>query len=121
MFFSFFGFMVRGTSEGVFDTLEFILGVCGLAAVLSARLFLNVAWYDSLIAAIPFAVLLPYLRALIPRTDLPDSDAPSGAEVNVSARPRFGVASSPSNFAASVSSDVPAGVLAYDICRPHGS
>ena len=72
MYFSFIGFMVRGTSEGVFDTLEFVLVVLGLAAVLSARLFLNVAWYDSMIAAIPFAVLLPYLRASKPRSDLPE-------------------------------------------------
>lgn len=72
MFFFFTGFIVRGTSEGVFDTLELILCLGGLAAVCAARLYLNVAWYDALIAAIPFAVALPYLRAWKPRTDLPE-------------------------------------------------
>ena len=72
MFFFFTGFMVRGTSEGVFDTLELVLVVGGLVAVAAARLYLNVAWYESLIAAIPFAVVLPYLRAWKPRTDIPE-------------------------------------------------
>lgn len=72
MFFFFTGFMVRGTSEGVFDTLELVLVLCGLAAVAAARIYLNVAWYESMIAAIPFVVLLPYLRAWKPRTDLPE-------------------------------------------------
>ena len=72
MFFFFTGFIVRGTSEGVFDTLELILFLGGLAAVAAARLYLNVAWYEAMIAVIPFAVLLPYLRAWKPRTDLPE-------------------------------------------------
>ena len=72
MFFFFTGFMVRGTSESVFDTLELVLVIGGLAAVVSARLCLNVAWYEALIAAIPFAVVLPHLRAWKPRTDLPE-------------------------------------------------
>ena len=72
MFFFFSGFMVRGTSEGVFDTLELVLAIGGLAAVCAARLYLNVAWYEALIAVIPFAVLLPYLRAWKPRRDLPE-------------------------------------------------
>lgn len=80
MFFFFTGFMVRGTSEGVFDTLELLLVVGGLAAVSSARLFLNVRWYDALVAAIPFAVLLPYLRALLPRTDLPEIQEDAAAK-----------------------------------------
>ena len=72
MFFFFTGFIVRGTSEGVFDTLELVLFLGGLAAVAAARLCLNVAWYEALIAAIPFAVVLPYLRAWKPRRDLPE-------------------------------------------------
>lgn len=35
-------------------------------------LTLQVPWYEALIAAIPFAVALPYLRAWRPRTDLPE-------------------------------------------------
>ena len=72
MFFFFTGFIVRGTSEGVFDTLELVLVIGGIAAIAAARLYLNVLWYDALIAAIPFAVALPYLRAWKPRTDLPE-------------------------------------------------
>ena len=78
MFFFFTGFIVRGTSEGVFDTLELVLFLGGLAAVAAARLCLNVAWFEALIAAIPFTVVLPYLRAWKPRTDLPERVEGSG-------------------------------------------
>ena len=72
MFFFFTGFMVRATSEGVFDTLELVFAICGLVAVAAARQFLHVTWYESLIPVVPFAVVVPYLRAWLPRRDLPE-------------------------------------------------
>jgi len=64
------GFVVRGSSWGVFDTLEYLLTLAALTGIAFVRAG-GCTWYDSLVPALFFAFLLPRLRKSFPRTDLP--------------------------------------------------
>lgn len=68
MFFT--GFIVRQTSEGVFDTLDFVFFVCGIATMIVCRQ-LGCVWWESLLPLLLSAGAPGYVRALWPRRDLP--------------------------------------------------
>lgn len=64
------GFLVRETSRGVFDTLEYLLVLLALACIFLAR-GLGCTWYESLLPAFFFCCTLSRIRRYFPRTDLP--------------------------------------------------
>lgn len=70
--FFFFGFVVRGTSRGVFDTAEFLTTVAALSTVIGVRVFFKCAWWESVLPVISFAIGYAYFRRLFPRKDLPE-------------------------------------------------
>lgn len=70
--FFFFGFVVRGTSRGVFDTAEFLATVAALATVVGVRVFFKCVWWESVLPVISFAIGYAYYRRLFPRKDLPE-------------------------------------------------
>lgn len=78
--------MVRATSHGVFDTVEFILTLAATGCVVLARTR-GCAWSDSLVPVLlfAFAFLLPHIRRHFPRTDLPDAD-PSASDTPLSGK-----------------------------------
>ena len=78
--FFFFGFIVRGTSEGVFDTLELLVCIATLAAVVSCRVCLKCIWWEAMLPMFGFAVVYGHLRDWFPRRDLPE--IPEGAKGN---------------------------------------
>lgn len=69
MFFT--GFIVRGPSEGVNDTLDFVSFTIGIAAVIACRICLNCVWWETLLPLVLSAGIPGFIRMCLPRTDLP--------------------------------------------------
>ena len=69
MFFT--GFLVRGSSEGVSDTLDFLCLAAGIALVIVCRLSNVCLWWESLLPLLLTSGLPGFLRIRWPRRDLP--------------------------------------------------
>lgn len=65
-------FLVRKTSYGVSDTLEFLLSVASVACTILARVN-SCRWQECLLPALFFGFLYSRVRRCFPRTDLPDA------------------------------------------------
>ena len=83
LWFFFFGFIVRGTSEGVFDTLEFALTLGGLGCVVASRVCFHCVWWEATLPILAFAFAYPYFRHWFPRTDIPEKQGEKCAERGV--------------------------------------
>lgn len=79
--FFFAGFLVRETSEAVFDTVEYLVVLAGLAGVVCVRAACPVTWWEASLPALVFCFIYPRIRCRWPRTDLPPArkeDPPAG-------------------------------------------
>ena len=70
--FFFFGFMVRATSRGVFDTMELLVVIAALATVIAARVCFKCVWWEALLPVMGFSVAYGYFRSWFPRRDIPE-------------------------------------------------
>lgn len=70
--FFFFGFMVRGTSQGVFDTTELLVAIAALTTVIAARLGFKCVWWEAMLPILGFAVVYGHYRCRFSRRDLPE-------------------------------------------------
>ncbi len=75
-------FLVRKTSYGVCDTLEFLLASASVACTILARVN-SCRWWECLLPAFFFGFLYSRVRRHFPRMDLPEAppEPPAGPEV----------------------------------------
>lgn len=69
MFFT--GFIVRGSSEGVNDTIDLVSLLLGVAAMIVCRQCMGCLWWESLLPLVVSAGVPGYIRMCWPRRDLP--------------------------------------------------
>ena len=81
------GFIVRASSKGVFDTLELLVAVVTLAAVITARVSFHCVWWEAALPVIGFASLYGHFRARFPRRDLPEIADGGEGTANVIGKP----------------------------------